>query len=64
MPQDIPVYTASGDRLPLSFRNFDAAEDFQRTVIADLTPHLLPDYLGICRSDHPDQIGRPLFRNS
>jgi hypothetical protein len=62
--RSIPVYTASGERMPLSFGNFEAAESFQRTVIADLSPDLLSDYVGICRDDHPDKIGRPVFRSS
>ena len=45
--RSIPVYTASGERMPLTFDNFDAAEEFQRTVIADLTPFLLSQYIGI-----------------
>jgi len=62
--QSVSVYTASGERMPLTFRNFEAAEEFQRTVIADFTPDLLPEYVGICRDAHPDKIGRPMFRSS
>jgi hypothetical protein len=61
--RSIPVYTASGERMPLTFGNFEAAEEFQRTVIADLAPNLLSKHIGICRLDHPDKIGRPLFRS-
>ena len=60
----IPVYMASGQRMPLIFGNFEAAEEYQRTVIADLNPFLLSDYIGICRSDDPEEIGRPMFRET
>jgi hypothetical protein len=58
---EIPVYTASGERMPISFIDFDTAEKFQRTVIGDRSPRLLSRYAGICRDAAPDKIGRPLF---
>jgi hypothetical protein len=61
--RSIPVYMPSGERMPLTFGNFEAAEDFQRTVIADLHPSLVSQYIGICRIDHPDKIGKPMFRS-